>query len=40
MNYRNLITRRQSNYMLNRENVIINNISKGKIFKAVLIDKK
>ena len=40
MNYRNLITRRQSNYMLNRENAIINNISKGKIFEAELMAKK
>ena len=37
MNYRNLITRRQSNFMLNRENEIINNISKGKISEAELM---
>ena len=40
MNCRNLITRRQSNYMLNRENAIINNISKGKILEAELMAKK
>ena len=40
MNFRNLITRRQSNYMLNRENAIINITSKGMILEAELMAKK
>ena len=39
MNYNNLVTRRQSNYKLSKENTIVNNISKGKIFEAELISK-
>ena len=40
MNYNNLVTRRQSNYKLSKENSIVDNISKGKIFEAELISKK
>ena len=40
MNYQKLRQQRQSSYNLSKENAIINNVSKGKIFEAEVIAKK